>query len=54
MKNFFKKLDLIFCGADLIFTIDAFMCEDWIFGILYGMSTLAFLILGWKESKKND
>ena len=51
--GFFKKLNLIFCGADLVFAIDSFMCEDWIFGSLCALSSLAFLILGWKE-KKND
>jgi hypothetical protein len=54
MTKFLKKLDLIFCGVDLVFTIDAFMCADWLFGTICGLSTLAFLVLGWKESKSND
>ena len=54
MKNFFRKLDLIFCGMDLVFTIDSLMCGDWLFGTLCGLSTLAFLILGWKENKKEN
>ena len=54
MKNFFKKLDLIFCGAEVVFAIDAFMCGDWLFGAIFGVSALAFLIFGWKENKNND
>ena len=52
--RFFKKISLILCGVDLVFAIDSFMYEDWIFGTLGALSTLAFLILGWKENKKND
>ena len=52
--SFFNKLSLIFCGADLVFAVDSFMCTDWIFCSLCAASAFAFLSLGWKGKKKND